>query len=491
MASPDASPAPRASAKDYQRMYFDVRHKPLTVNSVEVKGDERTRPGLFAKVLAPIYEAGTLDELRVKCLEANAVLHSYDIFDRVDVLCDAGPEDAPSNTATVTVDVSEKKKFNLKGGAYVSQSGEGSVEMSAGLNNAFGFAEKVDVEAIKGHERSSTYTLAWNQPRVNNLDVDVVTRAFQQVSTSTRLSSFDETTRGVAVAAVGGGPARVEYELAWREITDPTKLASKQIRHQLGHTLKSSVAYTYHVDERDRPSRPSAGYLARVRAELAGLGFVDPQATRFFKTECEAQAVKTLAPGVVLSASGKLGALLPLDLRSRDASDPMRGVTCVSDRFFLGGVGSLRGFDAHGAGPSDERRPPKEAPEGSDADGAGAREVISRDALGGDLLAVGFVAVQLEPAFKKLRDIGCYAHAFVNAGALAPYPKPTGKPTEAKKTFSFGGYAEAVRASVGVGLVFPLPVGNIEVNYVKTTRAQEGDRVKDGIQVGLATALAF
>ena len=150
MASPDASPAPRASAKDYQRMYFDVRHKPLTVNSVEVKGDERTRPGLFAKVLAPIYEAGTLDELRVKCLEANAVLHSYDIFDRVDVLCDAGPEDAPSNTATVTVDVSEKKKFNLKGGAYVSQSGEGSVEMSAGLNNAFGFAEKVDVEAIKG-----------------------------------------------------------------------------------------------------------------------------------------------------------------------------------------------------------------------------------------------------------------------------------------------------------------------------------------------------
>jgi len=34
-------------------------------------------------------------------------------------------------------------------------------------------------------------------------------------------------------------------------------------------------------------------------------------------------------------------------------------------------------------------------------------------------------------------------------------------------------------------------VGNIEVNYVKTTRAQEGDRVKDGIQVGLATALAF
>ena len=46
------------------------------------------------------------------------------------------------------------------------------------------------------------------------------------------------------------------------------------------------------------------------------------------------------------------------------------------------------------------------------------------------------------------------------------------------------------RASVGVGLVFPLPVGNIEVNYCHTLRSRPGDRVKNGLQVGLATALA-
>ena len=99
-------------------MYLDVRHKPLTVHAVEVKGDERTRPGLFARVLAPVYRAGTLDELRVRCLEANAVLSSYGIFDRVDILCDAGPEEHP-DTANVVVEVVEKKKLNLKGGAYV------------------------------------------------------------------------------------------------------------------------------------------------------------------------------------------------------------------------------------------------------------------------------------------------------------------------------------------------------------------------------------
>lgn len=286
---------------DYQERYRHVRQKPLSVYSVEVKGDERTRPGLFAKVLDPVYRASTLDELRVRCVEANAVLNSYDIFDRVDIEMDAGPREHP-DSAKVTVEVSEKKKLNLKGGAYVSQQGEGSMEVSVGLNNALGYAEKLDVEFIKGHERSNSCTLAWNQPRVGNVDVDVVTRAFQQVSCSKRLSSFDETARGVSVTAVGGGPATVDYSLVWREIADPTRLASKSIRHQLGHSLKSSVSYTYQVDERDRPVRPGAGYLARVRSELAGVGW-DPQMTRFLKHEAEVQAAHTPAEGVTFSGS--------------------------------------------------------------------------------------------------------------------------------------------------------------------------------------------
>ena len=53
--------------------------------------------------------------------------------------------------------------------------------------------------------------------------------------------------------------------------------------------------------------------------------------------------------------------------------------------------------------------------------------------------------------------------------------------------------ARGLRAgvSLGVGLVFPWPVGNIEVNYVKTARRGRLDRAKEGLQVGLATALAF
>jgi len=72
----------------------------------------------------------TVDELRVKCLEANAVLNSYGIFEQVDILCDAGPDEHP-DTAKVKVELKEKTRLKLNAGAYVSQSREGSMEAGA------------------------------------------------------------------------------------------------------------------------------------------------------------------------------------------------------------------------------------------------------------------------------------------------------------------------------------------------------------------------
>jgi outer membrane protein insertion porin family len=69
------------------------------------------------------------------------------------------------------------------------------------------------------------------------------------------------------------------------------------------------------------------------------------------------------------------------------------------------------------------------------------------------------------------------------AGATgADYAAPPSSGAELLDTF---------RATIGMGLVFPLPVGNIEVNYVKTLHSRPHDRVKDGLQVGLATQMSM
>ena len=112
-----------------------------------------------------------------------------------------------------------------------------------------------------------------------------------------------------------------------------------------------------------------------------------------------------------------------MPLGSAARADP-KG-TPIADRFFLGGVGSLRGFEPHGTGPSDERRPPSAAAAAAGAADAaadgGAATPAARDALGGDLLAQGFAALQLELPFRQLRDIGIYAHVFANAGAASTF----------------------------------------------------------------------
>lgn len=240
--------------------------------------------------------------------------------------------------------------------------------------------------------------------------------------------------------------------------------------------MKSSVAYSWVVDTRDRVTRPTCGALYRFRSELSGIG-LDSQMTKFFKQEIEAQTVHTPTDGVTLSMSAKLGFLKPLGER-----DVKKG-TCVADRFFLGGVGSLRGFDTHGVGPSDERRHPK------DLEAANASGILARDQLGGDVMASLFLSAQLEPSWKKLREIGAYAHAFVNAGTLVPFP--SGDTSYNSKINTIKDITNSARLSVGVGLVFPLPVGNVEVNYVRVARAGGTDRTKNGLQIGLATALAF
>ena len=194
--------------------------------------------------------------------------------------------------------------------------------------------------------------------------------------------------------------------------------------------------------------------------------------TRFFKQEVEAQVARSPADGVTLAASVKLGALVPLGDVARKGH--LRGGPLLPGRRRV----SARLRHAR-------RRPPRTSAGPPDAEAAKAAGVLSRDAVGGDIVGSLFVSAQLEPRWRKLRENrGAYGHAFANAGTLVP--SPLGGPPAGGAPADLRALADSVRVSLGVGLVFPLPVGNIEVNYVKTARRGELDRAKEGLQVGLA-----
>jgi outer membrane protein insertion porin family len=172
--------------------------------------------------------------------------------------------------------------------------------------------------------------------------------------------------------------------------------------------------------------------------------------------------------------------------------------SCIADRFFLGGPDSLRGFDWRGAGPSDERRPrPGAAGAGSGAAANAAAAGAGRDALGGDLFASLFAALEWLPGHPVAEALNLRLHAFVNGGTAAllsssggggSAPLPSSASLGSALARRASDAASAFRWSAGLGLVVPTPAGRFEANWAWVLASRPGDRARPGLQLGFATS---
>jgi outer membrane protein insertion porin family len=88
--------------------------------------------------------------------------------------------------------------------------------------------------------------------------------------------------------------------------------------------------------------------------------------------------------------------------------------------------------------------------------------------------------------FEAMREAGIHFHAFANVGALLPIAAVPSAPKDLARVMR-----DSARVSLGVGVVWPLPIGQIEINYGKVVRAGAHDRVKDGFQVGIASHVSM
>ncbi|KAG0740587.1 hypothetical protein G6F57_011389 [Rhizopus arrhizus] len=232
------------------------------------------------------------------------------------------------------------------------------------------------------------------------------------------------------------------------------------IRHEAGHSLKSSINHVFVRERRDDILLPSNGHYVRIANEFAGvLGIGN---ARFFKSEAESQVCHQFGggqlltdkegkpvgvhPGLVISASARAGFL-------SEQSDDSKAST-VSDRFLLGGPLSVRGFKIAGIGPKDYQ-----------------------DALGGHLYwAAGLSAIAPLPTLesKPLR-----AHAFINAGTNIPWQRKTSLQSTAEAL------SRSPSVSVGFGLIYRHSIARIELNYCIPLTAARGDQIRRGLQFGI------
>jgi len=155
--------------------------------------------------------------------------------------------------------------------------------------------------------------------------------------------------------------------------------------NMLSSSIKSSLSYRFTpFDTRNSVSFPTEGAFLQSQVELA----THPGNTHFLKTEVTSQYHRTFYPfglrkseqlpdtGITLSLAGNIGLMIPVayyvtslwrnlfdhekitvstasadnDLHHHHDAFVLPKPSYISDRFYLGGPLSLRGFDIHGVG---------------------------------------------------------------------------------------------------------------------------------------------
>ncbi|HEY5830547.1 MAG TPA: outer membrane protein assembly factor BamA [Hyphomicrobiaceae bacterium] len=199
----------------------------------------------------------------------------------------------------------------------------------------------------------------------------------------------------------------------------------------------SSVGYSLTYDTRDNKKRPTSGVYYTVAQDLAGVG----GDVQFLRSVGEARAYYAVSENVTAMARATGGIITGWggqDVR-------------LLDLFYRGGE-TVRGFATAGIGPRDTQS-------------------VNQDALGGRIY-YGTSAELLFAIPGVPEDIGLRGAVFADAGSL------WSTSSTAAALPGVAGNTPALRASVGVGLAWDSPLGNLRVDYAFPVLKESYDKTQ-------------
>uniref|UniRef100_A0A2P2K774 POTRA domain-containing protein n=1 Tax=Rhizophora mucronata TaxID=61149 RepID=A0A2P2K774_RHIMU len=450
----------------------------LRVHDVIIKGNTKTKDSLLEAETVLLKDASSLQELLEASKVVNFRLQSLDIFDSVKITLDSGPPELPQ-TANVVVEVVESSSpISGEVGAYTKGEARSStVEGSLKLKNIFGYGDLWDGSLAYGFDHMTEVSAGVYLPRFRQFVTPVTARVFLLSQDWEQFSSFKERSLGLSLGLFSTRNHNLFYNFAWRTMTDPSQVASKPVRRQLGHNLLSSLKYTFKIDCRNSSLRPVRGYAFVSTTHIGGLA-LDSRTLRFFRQEFDLRYAIPL--GVYHSALNigiSSGVIFPWGHGFLDMPSPL------PERFFLGGNISpictlggptaIWGFNTRGIGPTEPRRQLRN-PSSENAN-------PGRDYLGGDLAVTAFADISFDFPLEWCRTKGIHGHIFASAGNV---DKLTEK---AYQNFSLSKFAKSVRSSVGVGIVVPTNLFRLEVNYCYMLKKFDHDHGKSGFRISFST----
>lgn len=364
------------------------------IEKIEIKGNTKTKDRVIRRELA-VSPGETFDMVRVKVSKQR--LEQMNYFEKVDAK-DA-PTDVP-NQRNLVVAVEEKNTGNVALGAGYSSVDKlvGYIEVSQGNFDLFnpptftGGGQKARARAQIGTQRQD-YILGFTEPwflgRRLRLDTELYYRDLQYLS-----QTYDTTVLGGSAGLTKQLPFNLTlnntYTLQNVDITfdqgyldqypayvdsytyltnngqvsivSTNRVPGPQpvLLSQAGETLISSLNWTLSHDTRNNLQLPTRGHVIQFEPMLAG-GPLGAQAS-FYQLEVKASQYwspsRLFSPASstydffkehILEVVGNVGVVEAFGSGDRGTE----GVVPVNNRWYLGGLYSLRGFKFREVGPVD------------------------------------------------------------------------------------------------------------------------------------------
>ena len=303
---------------------YEIRKgNPVYFDRIEVTGNTSTRDKVIRRELR-IYEG--------ELFRGTDLKRSIQNLQRLDYFEDVQVEQLPSDKedhVTLGIEVKEKPTGSFSfGGGYSTEDGP-YVAGSVSKRNFLGKGQTIEFDGLVG-TKTTRFTLRFIEPYLLDSDVSMDTELYNWVY------DYDEYKKSSWGGALTFGYPLMDYlrlyvgyQFEYSDITEVVDWADPGIRDMKGTHITSAVFGKLRYDSRDRFFNATRGIDANLSIKYAGLG----GDIKFTKYTGEAAVYVPLFWGTVGYAHIKAGYL-------QEAGS----VIPDWERFYLGGLNSLRGF---------------------------------------------------------------------------------------------------------------------------------------------------
>ena len=388
------------------------------INRIIITGNTRTRDNVIRRELT-IEEGGVFNSAALR--QSNKNLQRLSFFEEVNI----NPEPTPDKSKMdIVIQIEEKPtgKFSIGGGYSSVDQLVFMAEISE--SNFLGRGDKLSLKAMLGGS-SDRYTLSYTNPRVFDSQLSWGSDIFDMMR---EYSDYTKDSQGAAIKF--GYPlfekvrGYARYSITDTELSDVAENASFVIRESQDIQLTSAMQFSLKRDTRDKFYGSTEGSRHLVTVKYAGGPLGGDSA--FTKITASTSWYFPLPLHCVFHVKAMGGQIF------ENETDKLP----VYERFFLGGINTVRGFDYGDISP---------------------RDATSNELIGGDKMWF----TNIEFIFPIARDQGVMGVLFYDIGLVM----------HEDDDWTTTGY----RSSVGVGLRWLSPIGPLRLVWGHNLDPQDGE----------------